>query len=86
MTEPFFWKHPIDMGMDSSKTEIINTLLEKEPYKKLFQKLLISKQNKDWPFIIESITAFIKTIESKNSRYYNRFISGKKDVPDREEL
>ena len=85
MEEPFFGKHPVEMGMDSSDTRIIENLFKEEPYKKLFDNLPLSKQHKDWPFIIESITSFIKTLESKNSRY-DQYISGRKEVLDNEEL
>lgn len=84
MLEPFFGTHPVEMGMDSSNTMLLESILSDKPYQELFQKLPVSKQHKDWPFVIESIAMFIKSIESKTSRY-DEYLSGEKEIFDKEE-
>ena len=66
-----------NMEMKMSKEEIISKLKQSEEYKQLFKKAFINSQDSAITFyaVIKSIAEYIKTLESKNSKF-DQYVSG----------
>jgi cytochrome c peroxidase len=66
-----------NMEMKMSKDEIISKLKQSNEYQQLFKKAFINTQDSSITFyaVIKSIAEFIKTLESKNSKF-DQYVSG----------
>jgi cytochrome c peroxidase len=75
-----------NMEMKMSKEEIISKLKQSEEYKQLFKKAFINSPDSMVTFyaVIKSIAEFIKTLESKNSRFDSYILGNYKALTENE--
>jgi cytochrome c peroxidase len=80
MNKPLFNEHPPEMGLFKNENEIIERLEKDKFYPKLFKEAFGNKHTKiSFIQIKESISAFIKTIQSYNSKY-DAYLDNKKNI------
>jgi cytochrome c peroxidase len=74
MQTPLFSKQHFEMGMSSTNEAQAINIFKKKDYKKL--ELCTQKENKNWNFIIDCISSYLKLLESRNS-VYDQFLKTK---------
>jgi cytochrome c peroxidase len=76
-----------NMEMKMSKEEIISKLKQSHEYKQLFKKAFLNTQDSAITFyaVIKSIAEYIKTLESKNSKF-DQYLSGNFRVLNKNEI
>ncbi len=80
MDKPLFNQHPPEMGLYNKEKEIIERLEKDKLYPQLFKEAFGNNDKKiSFTKVKESISAFVLTIQSYNSKY-DHYLSDKKNI------
>lgn len=74
---PLFGNHPVEMGLHIDSAKLFKMLSKREPYSSLLKKL--GKSNLNENLVLNSISAYVKQIESFNSPY-DKYQRGNREV------